>query len=134
MITEARSQAGSEHASLPKVDVDLHPKRPDRRGTRPPEMPVTAMEPDPTLEEIESVGGVVQKHSEAHTVLEDFFLVSGEIPRVTDYEHGLKFGVRYEAEKGYWEDDWKMADERFLMCKIKGVAYWEENSSHCLAD
>lgn len=48
------------------------------------------------------------------------FLVSGEIPRVTPYEKGLRFGVRYEGEKEEWEEDTKMADERFLMCKIKG--------------
>ena len=120
MVKEAKSKELSGPASNP-VEVDLHPARPDRRGMQPPEFPVVSMEADPKFEEIEKAGGVVRKNDQPHTVLEGTFLVSGEIPRVTEYEKGLRFGVRYDAKKGEWEEDTKMADERFLMCKIKGT-------------
>ena len=120
MVNEAKNREVSENESSP-VHVDLHPARPDYRGVQPPQMPVVSLEADPTFEEIEKARGVVKKNDQPHAVLEDYFLVSGEIPRVTAYEKGLKFGMRYDATKNEWQQDEKMADERFLMCKIKGM-------------
>ena len=105
----------------PPVQVDLHPARPDYRGVQPPEQPVTSLEADPTFKEIELSGGAVTKLSQPHAILNGMFLTSGEIPRVTDYEHGLKFGVRFNTSDGKWEPDEKMADERLVMCKLKGM-------------
>ncbi|KAK5171496.1 uncharacterized protein LTR77_004641 [Saxophila tyrrhenica] len=102
------------------VRVDLHPSRPTYRGLQPPGLPVVSLEPDPTFEAIEQAGGVVEKHDVAHTVAGGAFMVSGEIPRVTPYERGLRFGVRY-VEGGGWVGDEEMADERFLMCRLKGT-------------
>ena len=122
MIHEAKKKKGGKLASTP-VQVDLHPVRPDYRGMQPPGFPVVSLEADPTFEEIAEVHGEVKKNDQPHTVLDDMFLVSGEIPRVTSYEKGLKFGVRYDASKGEWSEDTEMADERFLMCKIKGSSF-----------
>jgi 7,8-dihydropterin-6-yl-methyl-4-(beta-D-ribofuranosyl)aminobenzene 5'-phosphate synthase len=116
MINEARRGANSNQKP---VEVDLHPARPDYRGVQPPNMDVFSMEADPTFAEIEAVGGIVKKNGKLHTVLDNYFLVSGEIPRVTPYEHGLRFGVRYSAETNAWTEDTAIADERFVMCKIK---------------
>lgn len=121
MIDDARSK-GTSNQTLPPVHVDLHPARPDYRGFRPPEQGVISMESDPSFWEIEQMGAVVKKSDKPHTVLDDMFLVSGEIPRVTPYEKGLRFGVRYEEGKGDWEEDTMIADERFLMCKLKGIS------------
>jgi 7,8-dihydropterin-6-yl-methyl-4-(beta-D-ribofuranosyl)aminobenzene 5'-phosphate synthase len=49
------------------------------------------------------------------------FLVSGEIPRVTEYETGVKNGIRFEKSTGKWEKDESIIDERFLMCNLKGT-------------
>ena len=116
MINEARD------GTRKLVDVDLHPSRPDYRGMAPPipGVGVVSLEADPTFFEIESAGGNVQKHDNTHTVLDNFFLVSGEIPRVTSYERGLRFGVRYNAATDSWEEDTLIQDERFLMCRVKG--------------
>lgn len=120
MIKEARESESShvleQHAP---VTVDLHPSRPIFRGTRRPDMPILSLEADPTFEEIEDVGGKVSKNDQAHTVLDRMFLVSGEIPRVTDYEKGLKGGVRFNGKE--WEEDLLIKDERLLMCKVKGM-------------
>ncbi|EMC94845.1 hypothetical protein BAUCODRAFT_141107 [Baudoinia panamericana UAMH 10762] len=99
------------------ISVDLHPNRPDYRGIM--AMAPISMEADPSFAEIEHAGGRAAKSDKAHTVLDDMFLVSGEIPRVTSYELGLKRGIRFVAEKDEWEEDTLMQDERFLMCKLK---------------
>ncbi|EME42773.1 hypothetical protein DOTSEDRAFT_73530 [Dothistroma septosporum NZE10] len=117
MIDEAKIVAGS---LLPPVIVDLHPDRPMYSGIKVPDIPPFSMEADPTFEEIEGVGGKVVKSDQPHTVLSDMFLVSGEIPRVTPYEKGLKFGTRLRSLEKGWEDDSLMKDERLLMCKVKG--------------
>src|SRR5262249_14044003 len=73
---------------LPPPIVDLHPDRPEQRGLMTPAGTLVLLDPEPTFEAIESAGGHVTKHAEAH-VLAGFFFVSGEIERVTSYEAGL---------------------------------------------
>ncbi|KAJ9217622.1 hypothetical protein DTO166G4_804 [Paecilomyces variotii] len=116
MISEAKKE---KELSDTSVVVDLHPSRPDYRGIGIGDN-IISLEADPTFEEIEKAGATVNKHSEAHTVLDDMFLISGEIPRVTPYEHGLKGAMRFDKEDGDWFSDEMIADERFLMCNLKG--------------
>lgn len=112
MINEANS-------SKEGVVVDLHPNRPTYRGFQGPFGPVS-LERDPTFAEIEAAGATVVKNDQPHTVLDDMFLISGEIPRVTPYEVGFKRGMRFEEATGTWETDELILDERFLMCNVKG--------------
>ena len=79
-----------------------------------------SLEADPSFEEIKAAGATVSKNATAHTILDNMFLVSGEIPRVTPYEKGLMRGIRFEKAKGTWETDELIKDERFLMCNVKG--------------
>ncbi|PYH88838.1 metallo-beta-lactamase superfamily protein [Aspergillus ellipticus CBS 707.79] len=114
MITSARQSAGSVKGPI----VDVHPDRPDYRGMAIGPN-IISLQADPTFRELEEAGGVVEKHAEAHTVLDDFFFVSGEIPRRTSYETGLKGGMRFDDEEKDWFSDERIADERFLMCRVK---------------
>lgn len=118
MIREAQKM--NPNNAINELIVDLHPSRPDYRGFRAGEH-LESFEADPTFEEIEVAGGTVEKNSDAHTVLDDMFLISGEIPRVTEYETGLKYGLRYHKSTGQWGKDELIADERFLACKVKGM-------------
>ncbi|CZT06233.1 related to metallo-beta-lactamase superfamily protein [Rhynchosporium graminicola] len=120
MITAAKTQDSSP------VIVDLHPSRPNYRGltaTDPltSEKSVVLTEADPSFVEIEQDGGVVRKDDRAHTLMDGFFGVSGEIPRVTGYEKGLKGGVEFISEEeggeGTWTEDEQILDERFLIYK-----------------
>ncbi|KIW72684.1 hypothetical protein PV04_00861 [Phialophora macrospora] len=111
MINEAKGTTG--------IPVDLHPNRPTYRGFLGPFGPVS-LERDPTFEEIEAAGAKVIKNDQPHTILEDMFLVSGEIPRVTSYEKGFQRGMRFNPETNNWESDELILDERFLMCNVKG--------------
>lgn len=103
------------------VVVDLHPDRPHYRGFLGPAGPVS-LEADPTFAEIEAAGATVVKNDKPHAVLDDMFLVSGEIPRVTSYEVGFKRGMRFNQDTSSWESDELILDERFLMCNVKGMA------------
>ncbi|CRL20745.1 Beta-lactamase-like [Penicillium camemberti] len=115
MIKDAKG--AESHAE--DLVADLHPDRPAYRGIALPEH-IISLEADPTFEDIRSAGAVVDKRSEPHTVLDDFFLVSGEIPRVTPYETGLKNAVRYDPDENDWFSDEVILDERSLICNLKG--------------
>ncbi len=76
MITEAK-KSGS--ISSEAVTVDLHPVRPDYRGFMVGKEKIS-MQAYPSFVEIEQAGGIVEKSANAHTVLDDMFLVSGRNP------------------------------------------------------
>lgn len=116
MIKEAKNSQGRTDDLV----VDLHPDRPIYRGFSTPQT-IVSLEADPTFEEITNAGAVINKQSEAHTVLDDMFLISGEIPRVTPYETGLKGAVRFDPETRDWLSDELIADERFLAVNLKGA-------------
>lgn len=119
MVNAARIQPGAD-TKPDGVTVDLHPERPDYRGLVTPAGMIVSLEADPTFDEIENAGGVVQKHDEAHTVLDGFFLASGKIPRVTPYEVGIRGGMRFIKETGAWISDEAIVDERMVVCNLKG--------------
>lgn len=115
MIKDAKQAKGCSENLL----VDLHPDRPVYRGIALTDQ-IISLEADPTFEEMEAAGAVVDKRSEPHTVLDGFFLVSGEIPRVTQYETGLKNAMRYDPDANDWFSDEVIQDERSLICNLKG--------------
>lgn len=110
------------------VAVALPPDRPDYRGVMFDE-PIS-LEPDPTLEEIQGAGAKVETMNHAGTVLDGMFLVSGDIPRRTTYEGGIPGGIRYNSATKKWTPDELIMEERFVMCKLKGVFPASKSSSY----
>lgn len=100
--------------------MDVHPNRPDFRGVQAGDMAIS-LEADPSFAELEAAGAAVIKSDQSHTVLDDFFCVSGEVPRETPYEDGIYGGLRYEHSRGKWEEDTMIMDERYVMCNLKGT-------------
>ncbi|PWY68560.1 metallo-beta-lactamase superfamily protein [Aspergillus sclerotioniger CBS 115572] len=116
MITAAKTATGcSDNSTI----VDLHPDRPEYRGMA-IGSEIISLQADPTVQEIERAGGEVTMEKDGHTVLDDFFYISGEIPRRTSYETGLKGGIRFDKDEADWFSDERIADERFLMCNLRG--------------
>ena len=111
-ITRSRIDEG-----LPPPIVDLHPDRPDQRGTMTRTGTLVLLDPEPTLAALEGAGGRVTKHAEAHT-LAGFFFVSGEIERVTPYEAG--FVGHHTVRDGHAVPDSLILDERFLAARVRG--------------
>ncbi|CAK7213912.1 hypothetical protein SCUCBS95973_001959 [Sporothrix curviconia] len=118
--SSASAQTNERDEALKKVVVDLHPDRPDFRGVQFPGRSPISLEADPTLDAITAAGGIVETHDEAHTVSNGFFWVSGEIPRLTPYEGGIKGAVRYVAATNTWQPDPLIQEERLVACHLKG--------------
>jgi 7,8-dihydropterin-6-yl-methyl-4-(beta-D-ribofuranosyl)aminobenzene 5'-phosphate synthase len=74
------------------------------------------LNPEPTFEAIESAGGRVTTHSEAHVPAGFFF--SGEIERVTSYEAG--FVGHHTVRDGYTAPDPLILDDRCLVARVRG--------------
>ena len=93
-----RSKVVDSPALGSPIIVDLHPDRPVARGIAPGpayDKILCALPFDPTFQAIEAAGGVVEKHAEGHTVAGGAVWVSGEIPRVTDFEAGILGSMRW---------------------------------------
>ncbi|MFP3906160.1 MAG: MBL fold metallo-hydrolase, partial [Acidimicrobiales bacterium] len=112
-IAEARAEAG-----LPAPVVDLHPDRPDQRGTKAASGAMVLLPSEPRFEAFSNAGGEVTTNAEPHAVAGDFFLGSGAIERRTRYEVGL-IG-HHSFREGVGEPDPLIMDERFLAAEVKG--------------
>jgi 7,8-dihydropterin-6-yl-methyl-4-(beta-D-ribofuranosyl)aminobenzene 5'-phosphate synthase len=90
------------------IIVDAHPDRPVARGIAPGpnyDKVIAQLAPDPSFELIQEAGGILETHAEGHAVAGGTVWVSGEIPRVTEYEQGILGGMRFfdgQERGGKW--------------------------------
>lgn len=112
-IAEARRRAGR-----PPLGVDVHPDRPDRRGMLTPFGAFAMLPPEPAFEEIEAAGGRIARHADVHPVAGGHFVSSGDIPRRTAYETGLR--GHHSWRQGQATEDPEIHDERFLAAHVRG--------------
>src|SRR6185437_6954753 len=64
-------------------------------------------------------GATVIATTEACTLLDGLFYVSGEIPRVTPFERGVPGHQRRTENGDGWEPDPWLVDERFLAVRVR---------------
>ncbi|KAJ7045622.1 beta-lactamase-like protein [Mycena alexandri] len=105
--------------------VDCHPDRPISRGMArgaQPNIIFASLPDDPTFQEIEAAGGVVETHAEGHAVAGGAVWVSGEIPRITSFEGGIPGAKRWveEGGRGQWISDELILDERYAVIDVAG--------------
>lgn len=112
-IAHARRNAGA-----PPPIVDLHPDRPDQRGTLNPNGAIVMLPPEPTFAALEAAGGRVVTQAQRHDLCDAFFLGSGQIERVTAYEQGLVGHHTFQGERGF--ADPLILDERFVAAHVRG--------------
>ncbi len=74
----------------------------------------------PSPDDLAARGAVPIVTTEAQVLLDDMFLVSGEIPRMTSYEKGFPGHKRRSEDGQSWEDDPLIMDERFLAVHVGG--------------
>ncbi|PCH43466.1 hypothetical protein WOLCODRAFT_132776 [Wolfiporia cocos MD-104 SS10] len=124
ILSFLRIRSQSEHAgSTPPCVVDVHPSRPIARGIAPQGNVIARHPPDPTPEQMREAGAVVELHKEGHAVADGTVWVSGEIPRVTEFEGGLPSSVRWlekEDSKGEWVKEEHLMDERYAAVNVAG--------------
>lgn len=110
--------AARADVDLPPPIVDLHPDRPDQRGTSLPDGRVVLLPEEPTFDELESAGGEIYLHDERHPVGGGLLIGSGAIDRVTDYENGLPNHLTFVGDEA--TDDPLIMDERCLSLHVHG--------------
>jgi 7,8-dihydropterin-6-yl-methyl-4-(beta-D-ribofuranosyl)aminobenzene 5'-phosphate synthase len=101
------------------VPLHLHPRMFRERGSRQPDGGVLPMDRIPAPEAWAAMGAMPVLSREP-AVIAGHMLLSGEIPRVTDYEVGLPGQVARADEAAPWEPDEWLADERFLAVHLRG--------------
>jgi 7,8-dihydropterin-6-yl-methyl-4-(beta-D-ribofuranosyl)aminobenzene 5'-phosphate synthase len=72
----------------------------------------------PGVKELEQKGAVIVNSDDPRLLLDNMFYLSGEIPRVTEYEKGFPGHVK-QLPGGTWEADPWIMDERFLVVNVR---------------
>ena len=103
-----------------RVPLYLHPGMFAERGMRQSDGGVLPMDPVPTPAGWAAMGAEPVVSAEPLSVLDGLFQISGEIPRVTDYERGLPGQVARADDTAAWVADELLMDERFLAVRLKG--------------
>ena len=85
-----------------------------------PDGSMLPLEDVPSPEVLASCGADVVNSMESRLVLDNTVYISGEIPRVTDYEKGLPTQVRLD-ETGDWVPDPLVLDERYIAINVRGL-------------
>ncbi|KAB2911774.1 MAG: MBL fold metallo-hydrolase [Hyphomicrobiaceae bacterium] len=97
----------------------VHPDMFRQRAVRYPDGSILPHKPIPSTEELTRQGASVISHAAATLLLDEFFYLSGEIPRVTQYERGYPPHLRRTADGTAWEPDPLIMDERFLAVRVR---------------
>lgn len=102
------------------IFFDAHPDMFRTRAVKLPNGSVRQMEDIPTIDDLTSFGAKVVTSRVPHALLDGMVHVSGEIPRVTEYERGYPGQVRRTEDGQGWEPDELLLDERWLGINVKG--------------
>jgi 7,8-dihydropterin-6-yl-methyl-4-(beta-D-ribofuranosyl)aminobenzene 5'-phosphate synthase len=103
---------------LEPVLVDVHPDRPDQRGILLPNGTMILLPAEPSFDALAPDGARLLKESERHSLGSGFFLGSGPIGRVTEYETGLAGHHSFRGNQAL--PDPLLLDERFLAARVRG--------------
>jgi 7,8-dihydropterin-6-yl-methyl-4-(beta-D-ribofuranosyl)aminobenzene 5'-phosphate synthase len=105
------------------VDVFVHPGMFRQRALTLASGAILPIKAIPSPQELEALGANVFSSDQAQSIFDDFFWISGEIPRVVSYERGFPGHLRRSEDGSSWEPDPLIMDERFLAVHVrdKGV-------------
>lgn len=117
-VTETIMSARRRSSLADPVLVDLHPDRPDRRGIMLPTGTMILLPEEPTFDAIQSAGGRIETHDQAHVLCDGFFFASGEIERQTPYESGLAGHHTFRGDEV--TPDTLIMDERYVAASVRG--------------
>ena len=101
------------------VPVYVHPEMFRQRAltlTSGTVLPIKAIPNPPELAEL---GAEIVSSTAPQLLLDDFFWISGEIPRITSYEKGFPGHLRRSEDGSGWEPDPLIMDERYLAIRIR---------------
>jgi len=102
------------------IPLHLHPGMFAERGGRQPDGGVLPLDRVPDPARWAQLGAEPVVRADAYTALDGLFWISGEIPRRTAYEQGLRHQVARAAPDAPWEPDPLLMDERALVVRVAG--------------
>jgi 7,8-dihydropterin-6-yl-methyl-4-(beta-D-ribofuranosyl)aminobenzene 5'-phosphate synthase len=79
-------------------------------------LPIKAI---PNPGELTELGANVVSSNEPQLVFDDFFWISGEIPRITAYEKGFPGHLQRSDDGSKWDPDPLIMDERFVAVHVR---------------
>lgn len=101
------------------VLADLHSSQITLRGRPQKGGGVSLHKPNgPSPDVLASLGARVHLSDQEHTLCDDFFCVSGYIPRKTHFEQGIPNHMT--NLNGKWIHDEEIPDERYVACHVRG--------------
>ena len=101
------------------VPTYMHPGMYRTRATMTADGTFLLFEDVPSAAQLEQHGAQVVHSTKPQLVLDDLVYISGEIPRVTDFEVGLPGQHRRTIDDSGWEPDPLIMDERFVAVAIR---------------
>jgi 7,8-dihydropterin-6-yl-methyl-4-(beta-D-ribofuranosyl)aminobenzene 5'-phosphate synthase len=101
------------------IPVYMHPEMFALRGTRTKDGGIFPMEKVPNVDVLAGNGGDAVVTRDEQSILDGAFWISGEIPRVTQFERGMP-GQHRQKPDGSWEKDELLPDERFVAVNVAG--------------
>jgi 7,8-dihydropterin-6-yl-methyl-4-(beta-D-ribofuranosyl)aminobenzene 5'-phosphate synthase len=108
--------AANDKRSIPLI---VHPEMFRQRALTLPSGAVLPIKAIPNPRELSDLGASVLSSTEPQLLFDDYFWVSGEIPRVTPYEKGFPGHLRRSNDGTSWEPDPLIMDERFLAVRVR---------------
>jgi len=101
------------------VDVFVHPGMFRQRALTLASGAILPIKAIPTPQELSGLGANVISSVQPQLIHDDFFWISGEIPRITSYERGFPGHLRRTENGTAWEPDPLIMDERFLAVNVR---------------
>jgi 7,8-dihydropterin-6-yl-methyl-4-(beta-D-ribofuranosyl)aminobenzene 5'-phosphate synthase len=102
------------------VPTYVHPGMYQSRAMRAKDGTMRPFGDIPSQASLEQNGAAIVSTTEAQTILDDLFFVSGEIPRVTPFETGMQGQFRRTENGDGWQPDPLVVDERYLAVVVRG--------------
>lgn len=101
------------------VPVYVHPGMFRQRAMTLPSGAILPIKAIPLPEELSTLGAEIISSDKPQSVLDDFFWISGETPRLTAYEKGFPGHLRRSADGSAWDPDPLIMDERFVAVHVR---------------
>jgi len=101
------------------VPVFVHPEMFRQRAITLASGAILPIKAIPNPQELSQLGANVLSSTESQGLCDDFFWMSGEIPRVTPYEKGFPGHLRRSEDGSSWEPDPLIMDERFVAVRVR---------------
>ena len=101
-----------------EVPFYAHPDMFRTRAMRQRDGGMLLLEDVPGIDTLRAYGATVVNTTKAQMLVNDMAFLSGEIPRITPFEHGLPGQHRMKANGEGWELDELLMDERFVVANV----------------